>query len=125
MTQSELAPPARIGVIGLGALGLPMAINLRKAGYRMQVHTRSRRAEADPSLQGARRCDSPASTAIDVETLLICVSDGAAVEDVIFGAKGAARWLASGATVVDLSTIAPATSITMAERLAQQGVTYL
>ncbi|MFL0760794.1 MAG: NAD(P)-binding domain-containing protein, partial [Prochlorococcus sp.] len=64
MTQSELAPPARIGVIGLGALGLPMAINLRKAGYRMQVHTRSRRAEADPSLQGARCCDSPASTAI-------------------------------------------------------------
>ena len=125
MTQSELEPPARIGVIGLGALGLPMAINLRKAGYRMQVHTRSRRAEADPSLQGARRCDSPASTAIDVETLLICVSDGAAVEDVIFGAKGAARSLASGATVIDFSTIAPATSKTMAERLAHQGVTYL
>ena len=49
MTQSELAPPVRIGLIGLGALGLPMAVNLRKAGYRLQVHTRSRLAEADPA----------------------------------------------------------------------------
>jgi 3-hydroxyisobutyrate dehydrogenase/2-hydroxy-3-oxopropionate reductase len=121
MTKCDL----RVGVIGLGALGLPMAANLRRADLPIQVHTRSRSAEGDPSLQGAIACATPADAAQGVDVLLLCVSDNAAVEAVLFGAHGASDQLAAGSVVVDCSTIAPATAIASAERLARRGVHYL
>ena len=121
MTRRDL----RVGVIGLGALGLPMAANLRRAGLPLRVHTRSRRPERDPSLQGSIACATPAEAAEGVDVLLVCVSDNAAVEAVLFGANGASGQLAAGSVVVDCSTIAPATAIALAQRLAHQGVDYV
>ena len=121
MTRCDL----QVGVIGLGALGLPMAANLMRADIPLQVHTRSRSAEHDPSLQGSIACATPAEAATGVDVLLICVSDNAAVEAVLFGANGASDHLAAGSVVVDCSTIAPATAIASAQRLARQGVHYL
>ena len=121
MTRCDL----RVGMIGLGALGLPMAANLRRADVPMRVHTRSRNAERDPSLLGAITCATPAEAAEGVDVLLLCVSDNAAVEAVLFGANGASDHLAAGSVVVDCSTIAPATAIASAQRLAQRGVHYL
>ena len=121
MTRCDL----RVGVIGLGALGLPMAANLRRADVPMRVHTRSRNAERDPSLLGAITCATPAQAAEGVDVLLLCVSDNAAVEAVLFGANGASNQLAAGSVVVDCSTIAPATAIASAQRLARQDVHYL
>ena len=121
MTRRDL----RVGVIGLGALGLPMAANLRRAGLPLRVHTRSRRPEHDPSLQGSIACATPAEAAEGVDVLLVCVSDNAAVEAVLFGANGASGQLAAGSVVVDCSTIAPATAIASAQRLARQGVDYV
>ena len=71
MTRSDW----RIGMVGLGALGLPMAVNLHQAGLSLQVHTRSRRGENDPQLQGTQRCVNPAAAAENVDVLLLCVSD--------------------------------------------------
>ncbi len=121
MTRCDL----RVGMIGLGALGLPMAANLRRADVPMRVHTRSRNAERDPNLLGAITCATPAEAAEGVDVLLVCVSDNAAVEAVLFGANGASDHLAAGSVVVDCSTIAPATAIASAQRLAQRGVHYL
>jgi 3-hydroxyisobutyrate dehydrogenase/2-hydroxy-3-oxopropionate reductase len=121
MTRRDL----RVGVIGLGALGLPMAANLRRAGLSLRVHSRSRRPEHDPSLQGSIACATPAEAAEGVDVLLVCVSDNAAVEAVLFGANGASSQLAAGSVVVDCSTIAPATAIASAQRLARQGVDYV
>ena len=121
MTRCDL----RLGFVGLGALGLPMAINLHRAGFRLQVHTRSRRAETDPELKDAARCDSPAAASAGVDVLLVCVSDDAAVEAVLFGPNGAASQLTAGSVVLDCSTIAPATAQRCAERLAHQNVHYL
>ena len=121
MTRCDL----NLGFIGLGALGLPMAANLCQAGVPLAVHTRSRHAETAPGLQGARPCASPAEAAEAADVLLICVSDDAAVETVLFGADGAAAALRPGSVVVDCSTIAPATAIACAERLARQGISYL
>ena len=115
----------RVGVIGLGALGLPMAANLRRADVHLRVHTRSRSAERNPSLQGSITCATPAEAATDVDVLLVCVSDNAAVEAVLFGTNGASDHLAAGSVVVDCSTIAPATAIASAQRLARQGIGYL
>ena len=78
-----------------------------------------------PELQEARSCASPAEAAEAVDVLLICVSDDQAVETVLFGSDGAASTLRPGSVVVDCSTIAPATAMGCAKRLALQGVHYL
>ena len=121
MTRCDL----NLGFVGLGALGLPMAINLHRAGFRLRVHTRSRKAETNSELEGATPCSSPAEASTGVDVLLLCVSDDAAVEEVLFGANGAASQLSAGSVVLDCSTIAPATAQRCAERLAHQNVHYL
>ena len=112
-------------MVGLGAIGLPMAVNLHRSGFALQVHTRSRTAERSPELDGAMACENPASAAQNVDVLLICVSDDTAVQEVLFGADGAAASLGKGCVVLDCSTIAPATAIHCAERLASAGIHYL
>ncbi len=121
MTRCDLS----LGFIGLGALGLPMAANLCKAGFRLHVHTRSRNAEAAPDLLGTQSCASPAEVAETIDVLMLCVSDDQAVDDVLFGPDGAAATLRPGAVVVDCSTIAPSKAQQCAERLAHQQIHYL
>ena len=132
MTTSELHPPCPLAVVGLGALGLPMAINLRAAGYGLRVHTRSRAAETNPALHrsdpaaaAVTCCHSPADAVHGCQGLLLCVSDDAAVEAVLWGNEGAGPALAAGSLVIDCSTISPAASQAMAQRLAARGVGYL
>ena len=71
MTKGDLS----LGFVGLGALGLPMAINLDKAGFPLRVHTRSRKAETNPELEGATPCSSPAEASTGVDVLLLCLQD--------------------------------------------------
>ena len=125
-----LHPPAAVAVVGLGALGLPIAVNLRRAGYRLNVHTRSRSAESAAQLldhQGptVTSSSSPDEAVGGCQALLICVSDDSAVQDVLWGDKGAGFALTSGSLVIDCSTIAPATAEAMAKRLAQRNVQYI
>ena len=115
----------RVGMVGLWALGLPMAVNLRQAGLTLQVHTRSRRAENDPELSGACRCKNPAATAENVDVLLLCVSDDSAVNDVLFGQDGAAEQLKPGSIVIDCSTISPKGAQQAAAQLERIGVRYI
>jgi len=114
-----------LGFVGLGALGRPMAANLCQAGFALKVHTRSRSAETAPELLGAQACASPAEASDDVDVLLLCVSDDAAVESVLFGHEGAADGLRPGSVVLDCSTISPAQAVRNARRLERQQVTYL
>ena len=125
MPGSPLTPPAPIAVVGLGALGLPMAANLRAAGYPLRVHTRSRLAEQDPSLAGAIPSGTPAEAVDGCTALLLCVSDDAAVEAVLWGPQGAGPALAPGSLVIDCSTISPAQAQAMATRLGARGVDYI
>ena len=121
MATSDL----KLGVVGLGALGRPMAVNLVSAGFQVRLHNRSREAEEGVDLADAQRCASPAEAAEGVDVLLVCVSDDAAVEAVLFGAGGASDGLRPGSVVLDCSTISPAQAIHCAERLSHQGVAYL
>ena len=125
MTGCDLTPKSRLAFIGLGALGLPMAVNLQAAGYRLQVHTRSRLAESDPGLAGAMPAASPAATVSGCSVLLLCVSDDAAVESVLWGKQGAGIALEQGSLVIDCSTISPSTAKAMAERLAKRDIAYI
>ncbi len=125
MTGCDHTPKSPVAFIGLGALGLPMAVNLQAAGYSLQVHTRSRLAESDPGLAEALPAASPAAAASGCSALLLCVSDDAAVESVLWGEQGAGPVLEQGSLVIDCSTISPSTAKAMAERLAKRDIAYI
>ena len=111
-----------VGFIGLGQLGAPMAANLLAAGYPLTVHNRSRQAEEALAAAGATRAASPAEVAANAEILCLCVTDGAAAEDVLFGDGGAAGRLRAGALVIDFSTIEPAQAQELHRRLQAMGI---
>ncbi len=128
--HEQMNSPAAVAMVGLGALGLPIAVNLRRAGYRLNLHTRSRSAESSAELvddQGpsVTPSSSPKEAVHGCAVLLICVSDDSAVQDVLWGDSGAGYALTPGSLVIDCSTIAPATAAAMAKRLAERNVHYL
>ncbi len=125
MSQKNLQAKESLGFVGLGAIGLPIAANLLKAGFCLQVHTRSRLAETSKQLIGAQSCSTPEDAAKGCDILLICVSDEVAVETVLFGPSGAENSLADGTTVIDLSTISPSKARSFSARLAKRNIEYI
>ena len=112
--------------LGLGALGAPMAANLLAAGFPLVVHNRTSSREDPLVALGARRAASPAAAARGAALVCLCLSDDTAVRQVLLdGPAPALDGLSPGSLVVDCSTIAPATSEQLAERLAERGVGYL
>ena len=111
----------RVAFVGLGIMGRPMAANLVKAGHEVSVWNRSAGKEVD----GARVASSPAEAAHGAEVVWICVSDTAAVEQVLFGPNGIEQSLAEGMIIADSSTISPAATRRFAERVAKKGVQYV
>lgn len=105
----------RIGFIGLGLMGKPMASNLLKAGYPLVVYNRSRPAMEALAEAGATMAESPAALAQLVEVIITCLPDSPDVEAVFLGAQGVIETVRSGSLCIDMSTIAPA----MARRVYQ------
>jgi 3-hydroxyisobutyrate dehydrogenase len=109
----------RVGFAGLGIMGGPMAANLVRAGLEVAVYTRTHeKAERFAAEHGARAAATPAEAAAEADAFVSIVPDAPQVEEVLFGANGAAEALAHDALVVDMSTIAPTASRAIAERLA-------
>ncbi len=108
--------------LGLGALGAPMATRLLAAGVPLTVHNRSPERQQPLAAAGARATGDAASAVAGAELVCLCLSDDAAVQAVLESIEAA---LKPGSLVIDFSTIAPATSIALAERLAAQGVRYI
>ena len=111
----------RIAFLGLGIMGRPMAQNLAKAGYEVKAWNRSSGKRVD----GAQVVATPKEAAQNAEIVWICVSDTAAVEQVLFGKDGAAEVLKPGTIVVDSSTILPSASLKFAERVRQKGADFV
>ncbi|MEN9766395.1 MAG: hypothetical protein RLZZ32_355 [Cyanobacteriota bacterium] len=115
-------PKPQIAFLGLGALGAPMARNLIQAGFAVTVFNRSP-DRMEPLLQaGAEGSSSPADAVRQADLVLLCLSDDAAVLEVLEQAQGS---LAPGSLVVDFSTISPATSQQLATALGAQGLAYI
>jgi 3-hydroxyisobutyrate dehydrogenase-like beta-hydroxyacid dehydrogenase len=109
-----------VAFLGLGCLGQPMAANLLRAGVHLTVHNRTRVKEEALAAEGAQRAATPAAAVAEAEVVMLCLSDDAAVVEVL-----AAAPLRPGALVIDTSTIGPATSRRLAQQLQEQGVAYL
>ncbi|NJN32301.1 MAG: NAD(P)-dependent oxidoreductase [Synechococcales cyanobacterium RM1_1_8] len=114
-----------VGLIGLGTMGAPMALNLLKAGHYVTVHNRRRDCEAAIAAAGAQRAESPEALAAHSEVILICVSDSPDVEAVVLGDRGVIHGAAPGSIVVDLSTISPKVTRRIAAALAERQVQML
>jgi 2-hydroxy-3-oxopropionate reductase len=112
----------RIGFIGLGIMGKPMAANLLAAGYPLTVHSRGRGPVDELAGLGA----SPATSARDVaaasDVVITMLPDSPDVEAVVLGPDGVGDGIAPGALYVDMSTIAPAVSRSIAVTLAERDV---
>lgn len=118
-------PGLRLGFIGLGAMGRPMAGHLLKAGH--QVSVWARRADAAKPLvdAGAIFCATPAEVARQSEIVFTIVTAGEDVEHVALGPQGLIEGFAAGSILVDMSTIAPGMARSIAECLAAGGVDML
>jgi 3-hydroxyisobutyrate dehydrogenase len=115
----------KVGYIGIGIMGLPMAGNLLKAGHDLHIHNRTS-SKCDPLLaQGATVCASPVEVAENVEVVFINVPDTPDVDQVIFGSNGISESAREGLIVVDNGTISPSATRQFAERLKDKGVEYL
>src|SRR5437870_5772671 len=106
--KSEMA--IKVGFIGLGIMGRPMALNLVKGGYQLSVY--ARRAESMQPLKdsGASICASAKEVAADSDIIFLMVSDTHAVEELILGERGVIHGAKPGSIVVDMSTISPTTT---------------
>ena len=111
----------RVAFLGLGIMGRPMAANLVKAGHEVAVWNRT----PGKVVEGARAAQTPADAANGAEVIWMCVSDTKAVETVLFGPQGVESTIASGAIVVDSSTISPTAERQFADRLRAKGVDYV
>lgn len=114
-----------VGFIGLGTMGEPMAGRLLAAGHRLRVHNRTRQREEALAARGAERAASPAACADGCDVVFTMVADSPDVEAVVLGADGAAEGLAPGAALVDMSTISPAVTRSIAAALAARAVDML
>lgn len=111
----------RVAFLGLGIMGQAMAQNLVKAGHEVTVWNRT----PGKLVEGAAVAPTPAAAAQGAEVVWLCVSDTNAVEEVIFGKEGVDASLSEGMIIADSSTIAPAATLKMAERLRSKGVAWV
>lgn len=117
--------PERIGFIGLGIMGRPMALNIQRAGYALSVHGRRPESMEPLAAAGARPCASPAELAGRSDIVVTMVADTPDVEQVILGPDGILEGASPGAVVVDMSTVAPGATRAIAARLRGRGVAML
>jgi 3-hydroxyisobutyrate dehydrogenase-like beta-hydroxyacid dehydrogenase len=115
----------RIGYIGIGIMGRPMAENLLKAGYSVSVFNRTVEKCEPLRAQGATVCQSAAHVAEQSDIVLINVTDTPDVEQILFGELGVAEGAHLGQIVVDNSTISASATQGFAQRLESLGVAYL
>jgi 2-hydroxy-3-oxopropionate reductase len=115
----------RIGFIGLGVMGKPMARNLLSRGFPLVVHSRSRGPVDELAAAGAEVAASPADVARRARTILTMVPDSPDVESVLEGSEGVFSAIQAGTLLIDHSTIAPSVARRLAERASALGAAML
>lgn len=115
----------RVGYIGLGIMGRPMALNLLRAGHELWVFARRAEAVAPLVNAGATACGSPREVAAHADFVFTNVSDTPDVEEVLLGPSGVVHGARPGSVVIDNSTILPSATRRMAKVLQGMGVEML
>ena len=111
----------RVGFIGLGIMGRPMAEHVLRAGYALTVYNRTCSKADSLAAQGAAVVESPAEVASRSEVIITMVTDSADVEHVVAGPGGVLETIEPGSIVIDMSTIAPAVERKLDAQLRKRG----
>ena len=112
----------RVGYIGLGLMGKPIARNILKAGFPLAAHNRSQAAVDELAAEGAVRASSPAGVAAQADIVFTNLPDSPDVEKVVLGERGIIEAVHDGLIFIDNSTIKPAVARRIAAELAKKGV---
>jgi len=116
---------AKVGFIGLGIMGKPMALNLINAGFELFVYNRTSSKTDELINAGATGFNSPKEVAENSDIIITIVSDTPDVEVVILGEHGVIHGVKKGSVVIDMSTISPSVTKVIASRLKEINVDML
>lgn len=114
-----------IGLIGLGSMGLPLAINLLESGYKLRAYNRTIAKAESLAQKGAEVANSPAEVVEPGGIVITILATDQALEEVVLGENGILKNLGSGTIHVSMSTVLPATAQKLAQLHQQQGAFYL
>jgi 2-hydroxy-3-oxopropionate reductase len=116
----------KVGFIGLGIMGGPMAKNLMEAGYELVLYNRTREKAEDLAEDGnAEVAGSPKEVAESSDVIVTMLPDSPDVRDVVTGEDGALEGIKEGALLVDMSTISPVVTEELAEKVRERGASML
>jgi 3-hydroxyisobutyrate dehydrogenase/2-hydroxy-3-oxopropionate reductase len=117
---------AKLGFLGLGIMGYPMARNLLRAKHEVALwsHTASKAQELAKA-EGGVFCDTPAKVGAAADCIFLCVGDTSMAREVILGKNGIAEGAKKGAVIADASTISPDDSRAIGKELGAKGIHYL
>ena len=116
---------AKIGFIGTGIMGKPMASNLQNAGHQLFLSEHHDKAPADLVQAGAIALATPQEVGQEAEFTIVMVPDTPQVEDVLFRDQGIAAGVGPGKVVIDMSSISPSATKQFAEKIKASGAEYL
>lgn len=120
-----LLATTRVGFIGMGIMGRPMAINLLKAGFDVTVYNRTRSKAKEVVEAGAKEAASAREVAETTDYIITCVTGPDDVKEVILGPGGVIEGARPGSVVIDMSTISPEATLEVAEALKAKNVHML
>ena len=115
----------KLGFIGLGNMGLPMAENLIAAGYHLQVYNRSLEKADELDQASITKCKTPAEASANVPVVITMLSDDATVKEIVTGKDGILKTLQKGGLHISMSTISPDVSRELSKLHQQDGSNYL
>jgi 2-hydroxy-3-oxopropionate reductase len=115
----------KLGFIGLGVMGRPMALHLMKHGHSMGVYARRTASAAPLVAAGATRYDTPAALAAQCEVIFTMVTNSHDVEQIVLGTDGLIHGMQRGSVLVDMETISPSVARNVTTELATKGVDML
>jgi L-threonate 2-dehydrogenase len=115
----------RIGIVGIGAMGMAMAKNLHRKGFSVSVRDVRPEAEREARTLGMQALATPAQLAAQSDLVILVVVNAQQIDDVLFGEEGVASECMRGKTVMLCSTIAPEDTIRFAQQLSQHGVSVI
>jgi 3-hydroxyisobutyrate dehydrogenase len=115
----------KVGYIGLGNMGAPMARNILKAGHELSVYNRTRTRAEELGANGARVAQSPREAADGAEVTCICVSTPDVVREVVLAEDGALAGAVKDAVIIDFSTVDPETSRSVGRACGERNIAFL
>jgi 3-hydroxyisobutyrate dehydrogenase len=115
----------KVGFVGLGLMGNPMAKNILKAGFDLSVYNRSKNKTVELRKLGAHVYDTVQEMAKNVDVIITMVTGPKDVKEVVFGKKGVVAAGKRGLTIIDMSTIGPEAAVEIADKLKKHAINFI